>query len=79
MFFVGWVERFLRYPSLTLMGIAALHPSYKARYTPCLSAVATLRSEAKKPGYTALVIGWSLALAWLVSFVFYQGARALGY
>lgn len=48
-------------------------------YTPCLSAVATLRSEAKKPGYTALVIGWSLALAWLVSFVFYQGARALGY
>jgi ferrous iron transport protein B len=48
-------------------------------YTPCLSAIATLRSEAKQPGYTALVIGWSLLLAWLVSFVFYQGARALGY
>ena len=48
-------------------------------YTPCLSAIATLRSEAKQPGYTALIIGWSLALAWLVSFAFYQGARALGY
>jgi ferrous iron transport protein B len=48
-------------------------------YTPCLSAIATLQSEAKQPGYTALVIGWSLTLAWLVSFAFYQGARALGY
>jgi ferrous iron transport protein B len=48
-------------------------------YTPCLSAIATLRSEAKQTGYTALVIGWSLALAWMVSFIFYQGARALGY
>jgi len=25
------------------------------------------------------VLAWSLALAWLVSFLFYQGARALGY
>lgn len=48
-------------------------------YTPCLSAIATLRSEAKQTGYTALVITWSLALAWLVSFAFYQGARGLGY
>ncbi|HEX5364468.1 MAG TPA: ferrous iron transport protein B [Gallionella sp.] len=48
-------------------------------YTPCMSSIATLRSESKQAGYTALVIGWSLALAWLVSFVFYQGARALGY
>ncbi len=48
-------------------------------YTPCLSAIATLRSEAKQRGYTALVIVWSLALAWTVSLVFYQGARALGY
>ncbi|TAN76902.1 MAG: ferrous iron transport protein B [Gallionella sp.] len=48
-------------------------------YTPCLATIATLRSESKQLGFTALVIGWSLALAWLVSFVFYQGARALGY
>ncbi|HXU92281.1 MAG TPA: ferrous iron transporter B, partial [Gallionella sp.] len=48
-------------------------------YTPCLSAIATLQSEAKQTSYTVLVIGWSLTLAWLVSFAFYQGARALGY
>jgi ferrous iron transport protein B len=48
-------------------------------YTPCLSAIATLKSESKNTGYTLFAIFWSLALAWLVSFVFYQGARALGY
>ncbi|MBK9160041.1 MAG: ferrous iron transport protein B [Nitrosomonadales bacterium] len=48
-------------------------------YTPCLSTIATLRSESKNAGFTLLSIGWSLALAWLISFAFYQGARALGY
>jgi ferrous iron transport protein B len=48
-------------------------------YTPCLSAIATLRSEAKSTGFAAFVIVWSLALAWLASFAFYQGARALGF
>ena len=48
-------------------------------YTPCLSAIATLRSESKNLGFTIFVIAWSLALAWLASFAFYQGARALGF
>ncbi len=48
-------------------------------YTPCLSTIATLRSESKNSGFTLLVLAWSLALAWLVSFAFYQAARALGY
>jgi ferrous iron transport protein B len=48
-------------------------------YTPCLSTIATLRSESKNNGFMLISIGWSLALAWVVSFVFYQGARALGY
>jgi ferrous iron transport protein B len=48
-------------------------------YTPCLSAIATLRSEAKDLRYTLFALAWSLLLAWAVSFVFYQGARALGY
>ncbi len=48
-------------------------------YTPCLSAIATLRSESKHIGFTLFSIGWSLALAWLASFVFYQSARMLGY
>ena len=48
-------------------------------YTPCLSMIATLRSEARSTSFAAMSVGWSLLLAWCVSFVFYQSARALGY
>lgn len=48
-------------------------------YTPCLSTIATMKSESKSWGYAMLSIAWSVALAWFVSFVFYQSARALGY
>ena len=48
-------------------------------YTPCLSTIATLKSESKDLGFTLFSILWSLGLAWLVSFVFYQSARMLGY
>ena len=48
-------------------------------YTPCLSTIATLKSESKSSGFMWLSIVWSLALAWVISFVFYQGARALGF
>jgi len=48
-------------------------------YTPCLSTVATLRTESKSLSFTALAVAWPLALAWGASFAFYQGMRALGY
>jgi len=48
-------------------------------YTPCLSTVATLRTESKSLSFTALAVAWPLALAWTASFAFYQGMRALGY
>lgn len=48
-------------------------------YTPCLSTVATLRNESRSLGFAAISVGWSLGLAWLVSFLFYQGARLLGF
>ncbi len=48
-------------------------------YTPCLSTIATIRNESKSTAFMWLSIAWSLGLAWIVSFVFYQGARALGY
>lgn len=48
-------------------------------YTPCLSALATLRREAGGSRYMWVSVGWSLATAWLLSFCFYQAARALGY
>ncbi len=46
-------------------------------YTPCLSTVAVIRSESKQLGFTLLSVAWSLLLAWLVSFLAYQGIRAL--
>jgi ferrous iron transport protein B len=48
-------------------------------YTPCLSALATLRREAGGSRYMWISVGWSLAIAWTLSLVFYQTARALGY
>lgn len=48
-------------------------------YTPCLSTIATLKSESKSTGFMWLSLSWSLLLAWLVSFAFYQTARVLGY
>lgn len=48
-------------------------------YTPCLSTVAVLKQESKSWRFTALAVAWPLGLAWLVSFVFYQSARALGW
>ena len=43
------------------------------------STIATLRTESKSLGFTALAVAWPLALAWAASFAFYQGMRALGY
>jgi ferrous iron transport protein B len=48
-------------------------------YTPCLSTIATLRTESRSNLYAWGTVAWSLGLAWVVSFVFYQSARALGY
>jgi ferrous iron transport protein B len=47
-------------------------------YTPCLSTIATMKSESKSSLFMWLSIAWSLGLAWVISFIFYQGARALG-
>ncbi len=48
-------------------------------YLPCLSTVAIIRSESKSDKFTWLSIAWSLGLAWMASFIFYQGARFLGW
>lgn len=48
-------------------------------YTPCLSTIATLKTESKSSAFMWLSIIWSLGLAWVVSFVFYQSARWFGY
>ncbi|MGC8504671.1 MAG: ferrous iron transport protein B [Acidithiobacillus sp.] len=47
-------------------------------YTPCLATVAALQRESRSWGFTSFSLLWSLGLAWITSFLFYQGARALG-
>jgi ferrous iron transport protein B len=48
-------------------------------YVPCLSTVAVIKAESKSIKFAILSVAWSIGLAWIVSFVFYQGATALGY
>lgn len=48
-------------------------------YTPCLSTVAALKQETRSWRLAALSVVMPLALAWVVSFLFHQGARALGF
>lgn len=48
-------------------------------YTPCLTTLATLFNESKSWRFTLLSLGLSLALAWVSSLIFYQGALAIGF
>jgi ferrous iron transport protein B len=48
-------------------------------YVPCLSTVAVIKTESKSIKFALLSVTWSIGLAWVVSFLFYQGARALGF
>ncbi len=42
-------------------------------YTPCLTTIATLFKESKSWKFTIFSLFFSLALAWVTSFIFYQG------
>jgi ferrous iron transport protein B len=43
-------------------------------YTPCVSAIATIRTESRSWPFTVLSVVWPLALAWVISGAFYQAA-----
>jgi ferrous iron transport protein B len=48
-------------------------------YVPCLSTVAVIKAESKSMKFALMGVFWSLGLAWVASFIFYQGARGLGF
>jgi ferrous iron transport protein B len=48
-------------------------------YVPCVSTIATLKAESKSHIFTLISVLWSLALAWVVSLLFYQTSRWLGF
>ncbi|MBP0018229.1 MAG: ferrous iron transport protein B [Cyanobacteria bacterium SBLK] len=48
-------------------------------YTPCLTTIVTLFNEAKSWRFTLLSLVYSLVLAWVGSFLFYQSTRLLAW
>ncbi|MDB9456211.1 hypothetical protein [Dolichospermum circinale] len=46
---------------------------------PCLSTVAVVKSESKSGKFAMISVAWSISLAWVASFIFYQSPRALGF
>lgn len=48
-------------------------------YVPCVAAMAVLWREAGSWKWLAVAVVYTIGLAWIVSFVVYQGGRALGF
>lgn len=47
-------------------------------YTPCLATVAAIRRETGSWGWTGFSVGYSLILAWVLTFAIYRGGMLLG-
>ena len=47
-------------------------------YIPCLATTATIYKETNSKKWTALAIGYALVLAYILSFIIYQGGKLLG-
>ncbi|EGO62730.1 ferrous iron transport protein B [Acetonema longum] len=48
-------------------------------YVPCLAAMAVIRRETNSWRWTFFTMGYTIALAWIVSFIVYRGGLLLGY
>jgi ferrous iron transport protein B len=48
-------------------------------YLPCLSTVAAIRRETGSMRWMAFSVVYTTSVAWVVSFIVYQGGRLLGY
>jgi ferrous iron transport protein B len=52
--------------------LALLQPGQNA-------TISQLHSESKSGKFAMISVAWSIGLAWVASFIFYQSARALGF
>jgi len=43
------------------------------------ATISQLHSESKSGKFAMISVAWSIGLAWVASFIFYQSARALGF
>ncbi|AMM85730.1 hypothetical protein AZF01_16360 [Martelella sp. AD-3] len=48
-------------------------------YTPCLTTVATVKAESRSWGFMTFSLVFSLLYAWVIAFLFNQGALLLGF
>jgi ferrous iron transport protein B len=71
------LRRSLRASGMTPLGAYTLM-AFVLIYIPCLATVAVIRRETNSWKWTGFSIGYSLVLAWMVSFLIYQGGRIVG-
>ena len=71
------LRRSLRASGMTPLGAYTLM-AFVLIYIPCLATVAVIRRETNSWKWTGFSIGYSLVLAWMVSFLIYQGGRIIG-
>jgi len=71
------LRRSLRASGMTPLGAYALM-AFVLIYIPCLATVAVIRRETNSWKWTGFSVGYSLALAWVVSFLIYQGGTIVG-
>ncbi len=48
-------------------------------YIPCIATIAVIKKETGSWKWTLLAVSYSLSLAWIVAFIFYQGGLLLGF
>ena len=48
-------------------------------YIPCVATIAIIKKETNSWKWTSFVVGYSVVLAWLVSFFVYQGGKLIGF
>jgi ferrous iron transport protein B len=71
------LRRSLRASGMTPLGAYALM-AFVLIYIPCLATVAVIRRETNSWKWTGFSVGYSLVLAWVVSFLIYQGGTIVG-
>ena len=71
------LRRALRASGMTPLGAYTLM-AFVLIYVPCLATVAVISRETNSWKWAAFSIAYSLALAWVVSFLIYHGGKLLG-
>ena len=71
------LRRSLRASGMTPLGAYTLM-AFVLIYVPCLATVAVISRETNSWKWACFSIVYSLVLAWVVSFIIYQGGRMLG-